>query len=113
MKNEGRLLNTPNSLTTLGKPLLAAWKGNMNSFSTDFSACIYLPKVSNMNSITRCEIYSKLTIKTPERRLYCRSGVFFVNFEHICQLVLVFLLGWPKRRGPKIRLRITKIKGKF
>ena len=49
MKNEGRLLSTPNSLTTLGKPLLATWKGNMNNFSTDFSACIYLPKVSHIN----------------------------------------------------------------
>ena len=70
-------------------------------------------KVSNRNSITRCEICSKLTIKTPERRLCRRSGVFFVNFEHISQLVLVFLLGGPKKRGPKIRLSITKTKGKF
>ena len=30
----------------------------------------------------------KLTIKTPERR----SGVFIFNFEHIVQLILVFLL---------------------
>ena len=29
---------------------------------------IYLRKVSNRNTRTRCEIYSKLTIKTPERR---------------------------------------------
>ena len=65
-----------------------------------------------INSITRCEICSKLTIKTPERRLCRRSGVFFVNFEHISQL-LVFLLGGPKKRGPKIRLSITKTKGKF
>ena len=36
------------------------------------------------------EIYSKFTIKTPERRR--RSGVFIVNFEHISHLVLVFLL---------------------
>ena len=41
---------------------------------------------------TRCEIYSKLTVKTPERRqLHC-SGVFIVNFEHISHLVLVSLL---------------------
>ena len=32
------------------------------------------------------------TIKTPERRHWCRSGVFIVNFEHITHLVLVFLL---------------------
>ena len=34
----------------------------------------------------------KLTIKTPERRQWRRSGVFIVNFEHIAHLVLVFLL---------------------
>ena len=33
-----------------------------------------------------------LTIKTPERRQYRRSGVFIVNFEHISRQVLVFLL---------------------
>ena len=35
---------------------------------------------------------SKLTIKTPERRQWCRSVVFIVNFEHISNLFLVFLL---------------------
>ena len=30
-----------------------------------------------------CEICSKLTIKTPERRQRRRSGVFIVNFEYI------------------------------
>ena len=48
----------------------------------------------------------KLTIKTPERHQWRRSGIFIVNFEyiwrpfdvfivnleHISQLVLVFLL---------------------
>ena len=48
---------------------------------------IYLLKVNNRNtSLTRCEICSKLTIKS------CRSGFFNVNFEHISHLVLVFLL---------------------
>ena len=56
-------------------------------------------------------ICSKLTIKTPERRQWRRSGVFIVNFEHIwrrfdvfianfkyiSQLVLVFLLLTLKR----------------
>ena len=34
---------------------------------------VYLLKINNRNSRTRCEICSKLTIKTPERRqcLYC------------------------------------------
>ena len=53
---------------------------------------IYLPKVSNRNTRTRCEICSKLTIKTPERSHWCRAGVFIVNFEHISHFVLVFLL---------------------
>ena len=39
----------------------------------------------------RCEISSKLTMKTPERRHWCRSIVFIFNFEHISHLVLVFL----------------------
>ena len=38
------------------------------------------------------EICSKLTIKTPERRQWRRSDVFFVNFEHIPHIALVFLL---------------------
>ena len=35
---------------------------------------------------------SKLTIKLPERRHWCRSGVFIVNFEHISQVFLMFLM---------------------
>ena len=55
-------------------------------------AGIYLLKVNNRNTRARCEICSKLTINTPERRHWRRSGVFIVNFEHISHLVLVFLL---------------------
>ena len=55
-------------------------------------AGIYLLKVNNRNTRTRCEICSKLTIKTPERRHWRRSGVFIVTFEHISRLFLVFLL---------------------
>ena len=40
----------------------------------------------------RCEICSKLTIKTPERHQRHCSGVFIVNFEHISHLFLVLLL---------------------
>ena len=40
----------------------------------------------------RCDICSKLTIKIPELRHRRRSGIIIVNFEHISQLVLVFLL---------------------
>ena len=35
---------------------------------------IYLVKVNYRNTRTRCEICSKLTIKTPERRHWRRSG---------------------------------------
>ena len=36
----------------------------------------------NRNTVKRCEIRSKLKIKSPERRHWRRSGVFIVNFEH-------------------------------
>ena len=49
-------------------------------------------KVNNKNNRTRCEICLKLTIKTPERHHWCRSGVFIVNFEHILHLALVLTL---------------------
>ena len=52
----------------------------------------YMFKVNNRNTRTKCEICSKLTIKTRERRCWRRSGVSIVNFEHISHLALVFLL---------------------
>ena len=55
-------------------------------------ANIYLSIVNNRNTRKRCEIYSKLTIKIPERRHWRRSDVFIVNFEHISLLFLVLLL---------------------
>ena len=64
------------------------------SFSRNLSTMpvgIYLLKVSNRNSRTRCEICSKWTIKTTFWCLYCWlwtyflpcSIVFIVNFEHV------------------------------
>ena len=53
---------------------------------------IYMFKVNNRNTRTRCEIFSKLTKKIPERRHWRRSAIFIVNFEHIPHLVPVFLL---------------------
>ena len=61
-------------------------------FVSNTPAGIYLLKVNNRNTRTRCEISSELTKKTPERRHWRRSGAFIVNFEHISHLVLVFLL---------------------
>ena len=39
-----------------------------------------------------CEICSKLTKTTPERRQWRRSDVFIVNFEHILHLNPMFSL---------------------
>ena len=55
-------------------------------------AGIYLLKGNNKNTRTKCEICSKLTIKTPERPYWRRAVVFIVNFEHISNIALVFLL---------------------
>ena len=47
-------------------------------------------KVNNRSTRTRCKICPKLTVKTPKRRHWRRSGVLIVNFEHISLLVLDF-----------------------
>ena len=65
---------------------------NTCSMSTANPNNIYLFKVNNRNTIKRYKICSKLTIKTPERRQWRRSGVFIVNFENNSHLFLVFLL---------------------
>ena len=57
-------------------------------------------KVNNRNTRTGCEICSKLTIKIPEQRQWCRSGIFIVNFERTSHLVLVFLLLTFSRQMP-------------
>ena len=57
-----------------------------------FPANIYFFKVNNKNVRKKCEISSKLTMKTSDWRHRRRSDVFIVNFEHISRLLLVFLL---------------------
>ena len=47
----------------------------------------YMFKVNIRNTRTKCEISSKLLIKT----VVSLSGVFIVNFEYILHLFLVFL----------------------
>ena len=42
----------------------------------------YLFKVNNKNTEKSCEICSKLTIKTLERRQWRCSNVFIVKLEH-------------------------------
>ena len=51
----------------------------------------YLFKVNNRNTRIRCDICSKLTLKTHELRNWRCSNVVIVNFEHMSHLVLVFL----------------------
>ena len=56
---------------------------------------MYLFKVNNITlekDATYIQLTIKLTIKTPERCQWRRSGIFIVNFEHISHTFLVFLL---------------------
>ena len=48
-----------------------------------FTNSNYMYTVNNRNTRARCEVCSKLTIKTPEGRHWGRSGLFIVNFELI------------------------------
>ena len=61
-----------------------------NAFENLCSANIFLIKIRKRNTKKSCEICSELTIKTPERRQWRRSGVFIINFEHISQLLYCF-----------------------
>ena len=49
----------------------------------------YMFKVNN-----RIKVWNKFKVnnKASERRQWCRTGVFIVNFGHILHLILVFLL---------------------
>ena len=58
-----------------------------NNFNT-FLVGINIFKVNKENTGTRCEICSKLTIKTPEK---CQFAISIFKCEHILQLVLVLL----------------------
>ena len=57
-------------LRSLGCFYFQLFKVNMFSFSTffQFPASNYIFKVNNRNTRARCEIYSKLTIKTTGQR---------------------------------------------
>ena len=99
---------------------ITRFKHILHIFFEPFPLGIYMFKVNNRNTRTRCEICSKLALKTPER---CRhllaqskhwkyendvwylfkvnnkytktsltSGVFIVNFEQISHIMLVFPL---------------------
>ena len=53
---------------------------------------IYLFKVNDRNTIRRCEICSKLTIKILDWHQWHRSGVFIVDFEHISHVFHFFIV---------------------
>ena len=59
---------------------------------TQYPVNMYLLQVNNRDARRKCEICSKLNIKTPERRQCRRSSVFIVNFEHILHIALLFLI---------------------
>ena len=66
------------------------------SGSSGFIANIYLLKVNNKNTKKRCEKYSKLTLKAPEKRHWCYSSVFIANIFHTFFLVFLSLL-WTSK----------------
>ena len=60
-------------------------------------------KVNYRNTRTGCEIWSKLTIKTPERHYFTPfSSVFTVNFEQVNA-------GWVDVNGSKSTGRVSLI----
>ena len=71
---------------TTNKNLVSASQSLLNTAGN------YMFKVNNRNTVTRCEICSKFSIKTPEQRHWRHSAVFAANFKHISHLVLVFQL---------------------
>ena len=64
-------------------------------FQTFISEGNYMFKVNCRNTRTRCEMCSKLTIKTPERLQWHHSDVFIVNFEHMLMASFWSLYCWP------------------
>ena len=86
LEEEGGALTVTDTISSF------SFKIPTNSTFYSNPVSIYLFKVNNRNIRTRCEIYSKITIKTPEGCQWRHSGVFIVNSEHISHLVLMFLL---------------------
>ena len=71
---------------------------------------LYLVKVNNRNTRTRCKICSKLTMKTTERRHWRRSGVFIINLVYFtpCSIVSTVnfehvIAGWINSKESEIR----------
>ena len=64
-----------------GGPVTFNWTCHCNR---SYRVNIYLLKVNNWNISKRCEVCSKLTIKTPERR---QGRVFYILTSHDSSLV--------------------------
>ena len=70
-------------------------KSKTNTFDESINpAGIYLLKVNNRNTRTRCKICSKLTIKTPKRR---QQIIYFRSFQMVsdCFSLFLTLVGSP------------------
>ena len=67
----------------------------------------YLFEVNNKNSRKRCEICSKLTIKTPELRHWRHSVVFIVNISIFRNFFLCFYC-WLWASKCELRIAITE-----
>ena len=71
----------------------------LSSIYIAIPAGIYLLKVNNRDTRARYKIFSKLIIKIPEQPHWRRSGIFIVNFGHICSSVSIVnfehvIAGW-------------------
>ena len=69
------------------------------------SICLF--NVDNGDTRTMCQICSKLTIMSPERHQWCRSGVFIVKLEQTSHIdMLLQLLTLNKRIPAGVSLMI-------
>ena len=66
------------------------WYVQVIIYDRFYPAVNYMFKVISTDTGTRCEMCSKLTIKTWEKLKWGRSCVFIVNSKHISHFVLVF-----------------------
>ena len=76
--------------------LISAWYLSQLSWNSidAIPGNVHLFKVSNTSARKRCEICSKLPIKTPERRYLWRSGIVIVSFECISYILFLYFYCW-------------------
>ena len=95
LANLSKMLMVEFGISRLLKSLRSAVHDELFNGRTKNPVNIYLFKVHNRNTRKRSEICSKLTIKTPDRRQWCRSGIL-TNFEHISHLPSVFVVNFEQ-----------------